>query len=128
MSSIQFVTLLLLVSEGELTIKRVAEFLGRSESATSRMLDQLVVRGLVCRREDERDRRVKRVSLSESGLSFVNTLEQKRVEAQMVVMTYLAPEERAVVAQAMQFLADAARRHALEHAEPETTILHVPDE
>jgi DNA-binding MarR family transcriptional regulator len=117
MSSIQFVTLFLLVSEGELTIKRVAEFLGRSESATSRMLDQLVVRGLVCRREDERDRRVKRVSLSESGLSFVHTLEQKRVEAQMVVMTYLAPEERAVVAQAMQFLADAARRHALEHAE-----------
>ncbi len=125
MSSIQFVTLLLLVSEGELTIKRVAEFLGRSESATSRMLDQLVVRGLVCRREDERDRRVKRVSLSESGLSFVNTLEQKRVEAQMVVMTYLPPEERAVVAQAMQFLADAARRHALEHTESETTISHV---
>jgi len=116
MSSIQFVTLFLLVSEGELTIKRVAEFLGRSESATSRMLDQLVVRGLICRREDERDRRVKRVALSESGLSFVHALEQKRVETQMVVMTYLAPEERAVVAQAMQFLADAARRHALEHA------------
>jgi hypothetical protein len=40
----------------------------------------------------------------------------------MVVMTYLAPEERAVVAQAMQFLADAARRHALEHTED------IPDE
>jgi DNA-binding MarR family transcriptional regulator len=122
MSSIQLVTLFLLVSEGELTIKRVAEFLGRSVSATSRMLDQLVVRGLVCRREDERDRRVKQVSLSESGRSFVHTLEQKRVEAQMMVMTYLSPEESAVVAQAMQFLADAARRHALEHAEPKSDI------
>ncbi|MFL5692788.1 MAG: MarR family transcriptional regulator, partial [Ktedonobacteraceae bacterium] len=81
MSSIQLVTLFLLVSEGELTIKQVAEFLGRSVSAVSRMLDQLVVRGLVCRREDERDRRVKRVSLSESGRSFVHSLEQKRVEA-----------------------------------------------
>ncbi len=128
MSSIQFVTLLLLVSEGELAIKRVANFLGRSVSATSRMLDQLVVRGLVCRREDESDRRVKRVSLSESGRSFVHALEQKRVEAQMVVMAYLSPEERAVVAQAMQLLADAARRHALEYTEPETTISDIPDE
>ena len=128
MSSIQLVTLFLLVSEGELTIKQVAEFLGRSVSATSRMLDQLVVRGLVCRREDEHDRRVKRVSLSESGRSFIHTLEQKRVEAQMVVMAYLAPEERAVVAQAMQLLADAARRHALEHAEPETSRSDIPDE
>jgi DNA-binding MarR family transcriptional regulator len=128
MSSIQFVTLLLLVSEGELAIKRVANYLGRSVSATSRMLDQLVVRGLVCRREDESDRRVKRISLSESGRSFVHALEQKRVEAQMVVMAYLSPEERAVVAQAMQLLADAARRHALEHAEPETTISDIPDE
>jgi DNA-binding MarR family transcriptional regulator len=128
MSSIQFVTLFLLVSEGELTIKRVAELLGRSVSATSRMLDQLVVRGLVCRREDERDRRVKRVSLSESGRSFVHSLEGKRVEAQMVVMAYLSPEERAVVAQAMQLLADAARRHALEHAELETSTSDIADE
>ena len=78
MSSIQLVTLFLLVSEGELTIKRVAEFLGRSVSATSRMLDQLVVRGLVCRREDERDRRVKQVSLSESGRSFVKRYSRYR--------------------------------------------------
>jgi DNA-binding MarR family transcriptional regulator len=125
MSSIQLVTLFLLVSEGELTVKQVAEFLGRSVSATSRMLDQLVVRGLVCRREDERDRRVKQVSLSESGRSFVHTLEQKRVEAQMMVMAYLSPEESAVVAQAMQFLADAARRRALEHTEH---ISDIPDE
>src|SRR5258708_7713533 len=124
MSSIQLVTLFLLVSEGELTIKQVAEFLGRSVSATSRMLDQLVMRGLVCRREDERDRRVKQVSLSESGRSFVHTLEQKRVEAQLMVMAYLSPEESAVVAQAMQFLADPARRHTLEHPQP---LPDIPD-
>ncbi|HLX55748.1 MAG TPA: MarR family transcriptional regulator [Ktedonobacteraceae bacterium] len=125
-SAIQFVTLHLLVSEGELAIKRVAEILGRSVSATSRMLDQLVERGWVCRREDEHDRRVKRVSSSERGRSFVDALEQKRVETQLVVMAYLSPEERAVVAQAMQLLADAARRHALEHPEP--TISDIPGE
>lgn len=99
-----------------MTIKRLAEVLGRSVSATSRLLDQLVTRGLVNRSEDTQDRRTKRVSLSESGQAFVQTIEQRRVEAQIAVMAYLSPEERAVVEQAMQLLAVAARRHTDEHA------------
>lgn len=115
-SAVQFVTLALLAGEDALTIKRVAEVLGRSVSATSRLLDQLVTRGLVNRSEDTQDRRTKRVSLSESGQAFVQTIEQRRVEAQIAVMSYLSPEERAVVEQAMQLLAVAARRHADEYA------------
>ena len=115
-SAIQLATLFLLAGEDELTIKRVAELIGRSVSAASRMLDQLVTRGLISRNEDERDRRTKRVSLSESGRTFVQAIEQKRAEAQIVVMAYLPPEERVIVEQAMQLLAIAARRHADEHA------------
>ena len=115
-SAIQFVTLFLLVGEGELTIKQVAELIGRSVSATSRLLDQLVTRGLINRNEDARDRRTKRVSLSEDGRIFVQTIEQKRAEAQIVVMAYLSPEERTIVEQAMQLLAIAAKRHADEQA------------
>jgi DNA-binding MarR family transcriptional regulator len=114
--AIQFATLFLLGVEGELTIKQVAEALGRSVSTASRLLDQLVVRGLVCRNEDERDRRTKRVSLSEKGRAFVHTVERMRVEAQIAMMAYLSPEERTVVEQAMQFLAVAARRQAEDHA------------
>ena len=115
-SAVQFVTLAALAGEEAMTIKGVAEVLGRSVSATSRLLDQLVTRGLVNRSEDTQDRRTKRVSLSESGQAFVQTIEQKRVEAQIAVMAYLSPEERSVVEQAMQLLAVAARRHADEHA------------
>jgi DNA-binding MarR family transcriptional regulator len=115
-SAIQFATLFLLAGEEELTIKRVAELLGRSVSATSRLLDQLVIRGLVSRAEDTRDRRIKRVSLSENGQAFIQTLEQKRAEAQITVMAYLSPAECAIVEQAMQLLALAARRHADIHA------------
>ena len=118
----QVATLVLLAGGEHLTIKRVAELLGRSVSATSRILDQLVTRGLVRRYEDERDRRAKRVALSESGRDFVQGIEQKRVEAQMAVMAYLSPEERAIVAQAMQLLAIGARRHADEHAKSKATI------
>ena len=106
----QMGTLLLLEDEGELTIKQVAEQVGRSVSATSRLLDQLVRRGLVSRREDERDRRAKRVAITEQGRTLLATLEQRRVEAQLRVMEHLSAEEQADVARAMALLAEASTR------------------
>ena len=67
-------TLLLLDEENELTIKQVAEALARSVSATSRLLDQLVMRGMISRREDERDRRAKLVAITEQGRALIATL------------------------------------------------------
>src|SRR5437763_16141609 len=60
----QVASLLLLDEEGETTIKQDAEWLRRSVSTTSRLLDHLVVRGMIMRREDERDRSRKRVALT----------------------------------------------------------------
>jgi DNA-binding MarR family transcriptional regulator len=100
----------LLDEEDELTITQVAELLGRSVSVASRLLDQLVVRGMVRRREDERDRRVKRVTITEQGRTLVATLEQQRANAQLAVMASLSPEEQAEVTRAMALLAQASRR------------------
>jgi DNA-binding MarR family transcriptional regulator len=100
----------LLDEEDELTITQVAELLGRSVSVVSRLLDQLVVRGMVRRREDERDRRVKRVAITEQGRTLVATLEQQRANAQLAVMASLSPEEQAEVTRAMVLLAQASRR------------------
>ena len=105
----QMATLLLLDEEGELTIKQVAALLGRSVSATSRLLDQLVVRGMITRREDERDRRAKRVAVTSRGRALIATLEQRRADAQIAVMEYLSAEERAQVRRAMALLAEAGR-------------------
>jgi len=118
----QMATLLLLDEEGELTIKQVAEDLGRSVSATSRLLDQLVERGMVSRREDERDRRVKRVAITERGRTLIAALERERAEAQMVVMEYLSAEERAEVIHTMTLLAEVGlRRKRHEQLKPGTT-------
>ncbi len=106
----QLAALLVLEDEDELTIKRVAELLGRSVSATSRLLDQLVVRGLVSRHEDERDRRAKLVALTEPGRVFMEMVEQRRVETQLAVMESLSSEEQAEVARAMVMLAEAGKR------------------
>ncbi len=69
-------TLFILDEESELTVKQVAELLGRSLSATSRLLDQLVEQGLVSRREDEHDRRAKRITITESGRALIAQLER----------------------------------------------------
>lgn len=116
----QMATLLILAEEGEQTIKGMAELLGRSFSATSRLLDQLVVRGMINRREDERDRRVKRVAITEQGRSFIEVIERRRADAQIAVMVYLSPEERAEVVRGMVLLVEATRRKKELHESPET--------
>jgi DNA-binding MarR family transcriptional regulator len=109
----------LLDEEDELTITQVAELLGRSVSVVSRLLDQLVVRGMVRRREDERDRRVKRVTITEQGRTLVATLEQQRANAQLAVMASLSPEEQAEVTRAMVLLAQASRRRRKQYESSE---------
>ena len=116
----QMATLLFLDEQGELTIKQVAEALGRSVSATSRLLDQLVTRGMIHRREDERDRRAKLVAITEQGRALIATLEQRRAEAQLSVMDYLSAEERVTVTRGMVLLAEAAQRRREQHESPTT--------
>ncbi len=117
----QLATLLLLEEEGDLTIKQLTEMLGRSISATSRLLDQLVERGMVSRREDEHDRRSKRIAITEQGRKLIATLEQRRADAQLSVMEYYSAEEQAAIKRAMALLAEAGqRRRHHDHPEPNT--------
>lgn len=104
----QLGALLLLDAEGERTIGEMAAELGRSVSAASRLLDHLVKRGLVTRREDERDRRAKRLAITEAGHALVARIERRRAETQLAVMAHLPPAERALVLRAMELLAEAA--------------------
>ncbi len=110
-------TLFILDEESELTVKQVAELLGRSLSATSRLLDQLVEQGLVSRREDEHDRRAKRITITEGGRALIAQLERERAETQWAVMEHLSQEEQAEVAHAMTLLARASKsKKSLEHS------------
>ncbi len=118
----QLATLLLLDEEGELTIKQVTEILGRSVSATSRLLDQLVERGMVSRREDERDRRAKRVAITEKGRTLIASLERRRADVQIAVMEYYSADEQADIIRVMALLAEAGqRRRQHEHPADTTT-------
>ena len=115
LSLTQLGALLLLDDQGEHTIKALAGQLGRSLSATSRLIDQLVRRGLVDRREDDQDRRTKQVAISDGGRTFLAEVARRRAEAQLAVMGTLSAEEQAEVMRAMQLLAEAARRRRDAH-------------
>jgi len=110
LSVAQMATLMLLDAEGGTTVSDLATDLGRSLSATSRLLDQLVRRGLVHRQEDEHDRRVKRVALSEFGGELIGRVQRQRTDAQLAVMSALTESERAEVMRGMALLAEAAGR------------------
>jgi DNA-binding MarR family transcriptional regulator len=120
---VQMGTLILLdgVSPEPMSIKALAARVTRSLPATSRMLDQLVKRGLVQRREDPQDRRVRQISISPAGQELIGGIMRRRVEAQQALMSFLDASEREQVMRGMELLAEAARRrdHGSRASTPE---------
>lgn len=99
---------------GEPTVKELAGLIGRSVSRTSRLLEQLVARGLVERDADRGDRRIKHVRISGEGQSTLREIQRVRVEAQLELWEHLTESERTTVLDAMELLAEAARRYRNE--------------
>jgi DNA-binding MarR family transcriptional regulator len=66
-------------SERELSVKELSERLGLSLPATSRNVEALLQRGYVERREDERDRRVRRLCITPLGREIVMQLDRARL-------------------------------------------------
>ena len=111
----QVASLFILDEKGELTIKQVAGLLERSASASSRLLDLLASRGMITRREDEQDHRVKRVAITEQGRALIETLQLLRADVQIEIMEYLSPDEQADVVRGIVLLAKAGRKWREQH-------------
>ena len=77
-----------------LSLKDVAERLGISLPAASRAVDPLVRRGLVVRREDDADRRIKRVSTTADGDALIQRLMAARVTALTELLSGFSVTER----------------------------------
>ena len=70
----QFQVLLVLWSEGPVPAHAIAEVLHVGANAVTGIVDRLVTRGLVARRESTSDRRVRLVELSEAGSALIDEL------------------------------------------------------
>ena len=66
--------------EGIVNVNDISTSLNLSMSATSRMIDELVKKDLIERKEDQENRRAKTLSLTTSGKKFMDTLSIERVK------------------------------------------------
>jgi DNA-binding MarR family transcriptional regulator len=95
-------------SDRELTPSELAQFVGLSPAATGRAVDALTRSGVVSRREDEADRRVKRLALTASGHDAVQRIARARVEALAKSVEKLdAPQRDALYAALAPLLPDS---------------------
>ena len=88
-------------SHEELAVHELAKRLGLSMATAGRAVQGLVRADMVTRREDDQDRRVKRVRLSEHGQSFVDGLIQAHRDAVRECLESLSGHERDQLSQAL---------------------------
>jgi DNA-binding MarR family transcriptional regulator len=85
----------------ERSLKALAESLGVSLPAMSRAVDGLFDRGLVDRREDTVDRRVRRLRLTDAGRAVPRALNEARLSALQELIGSLGDEEAAALEHAL---------------------------
>jgi DNA-binding MarR family transcriptional regulator len=91
-----------------LTIGELAEHIGRSPSATSRIVSGLVARGLLEIREEEADRRQKTLAMTEAGSALLGEIDRARADQFLAVVRPMPAPERALIAMSVAALAERA--------------------
>jgi DNA-binding MarR family transcriptional regulator len=91
-----------------LTIADLAEQIGRSPSATSRIVTALEARGLLAREEEVADRRQRTVRVTPAGNALLATIDRARADQFLAVVRPLPPAERALVAMGVAALSSHA--------------------
>ena len=101
----QLAALYVLAEGATTTIADLAEAIGRSPSATSRLVDGLVKRRLVERRVEEDDARQRSVWLTPRGQATLRIVDRARAEQFLALVRPMPRSERALVAMGVAALA-----------------------
>jgi len=80
--------------DDEVSLKELAELMGLSLPAASRNVEGLLRRGYVERREDDHDRRVKRIRMSEKGRAIAFELTRERLAGLEDIAATLSERQR----------------------------------
>jgi DNA-binding MarR family transcriptional regulator len=91
-----------------LTVADLSEQLGRSPSATSRVVSGLVEQGYLERREEVVDRRQRMLSLTAEGSTLLATIDRARADQFLAIVRSMPIAERALVAMSVAALANHA--------------------
>ncbi len=104
----QLAALYVLADSGTTTVADLADALGRSPSATSRLVDGLVRRRLVERRREEEDRRQRSLWLTPRGHALLRLVDRGRADQFLSAVRPLPPAERKLIAMGVAALATGA--------------------
>jgi len=85
----------------EVTVKELGDRLGLSLPGTSRTVETLLRRGWLERREDEHDRRMKRVGITDAGRQVVERIDSARLQGLEQYTASLSPEQRSRLSAAL---------------------------
>jgi DNA-binding MarR family transcriptional regulator len=88
-------------TEHEPTPSELARFVGLSPAATGRAVDSLVRSEILSRREDEADRRVKRLALTPRGHEVVERISAARRAGLLRLTQTLDPDQREALSAAL---------------------------
>ena len=104
----QLAAMYALADSGTMTVADLADALGRSPSAVSRMVDTLVARQLIERRQDSEDRRQRTLALTGRGQALLGLVDRARAEEFLSIVRPLPTAERALVAMGVAALSTHA--------------------
>ena len=93
----QSATLLALPQEGNLSMNEVSQAMDLATSTMTRMIDQLVEKGLVQRASDPDDRRIVRVELTPQGQQLRTNLEKEYLVFYDLVMNEIREDELEII-------------------------------
>jgi DNA-binding MarR family transcriptional regulator len=96
--------------EAEISVKELAEAMSMSLPNASRTVDHLLQRGLVERREDEHDRRVKRVGATPAARVLIDRVDTARLQGLEAWAADLSPAQRRQLLDALSTLPQERRR------------------
>lgn len=104
----QLAALYVLADGSTTTVGELADALGRSPSATSRLIEGLARRRLVERHEDPEDRRQRSVALTQRGQAILRAVDRARADQFLTAVRPMPTPERALVAMGVAALATHA--------------------
>jgi DNA-binding MarR family transcriptional regulator len=117
----QFRVLLVLALRGGNASHDLAASMGVSLATITGIVDRLSAQDLVTRREDQRDRRVRRVELTPAGQELIDGIVAAGANNQRRLLARLDPDQLATVERALGIMITAAEAERAEAAEPEPT-------
>jgi DNA-binding MarR family transcriptional regulator len=110
-----WVVLRILFEHEALPLKDIVAQVGGDQGALSRMVERLMLRGLVVRKESPNSRREVAISLTEAGRKLVPTLAREADENDRTFFKHLPPRRRAELLATIQSLLSQNQNNSISH-------------